>query len=282
SYTDYRVLLGSGDVDALIVALPESAQVRPAIEAAAAGMHLLLEKPVASSPTDADTLAAGLDGTVGVHASGHLLRADPRYRAAATAVAQPDFAPIVHISAVRRSKASTAQRVAGRTSLLYYLGVHDFDAVAWLAGSPIRTVQALSRRPTGWTLDVDASMLVLAECVNGAIAHVELSWAVDDGRPRGLETQMTVVGSGGTVTIGGGDEVVISNNVGQRAVDALHWPELGGRVVGTLRYQVEQWIDAVEGKGQVAATIDDGLAAARVAFAVEQALATGSVAGVAA
>ncbi|GAB3443000.1 Gfo/Idh/MocA family oxidoreductase [Streptomonospora sediminis] len=281
AFTDHRRMLDSGAADAVIVALPESAQTDPAIAVAAAGLDLLLEKPVASTPADAERLAAGLDGTAGTHAAAHLLRADPRYQAAAAAAAQPDFGPVVHITGVRRSRQQTARRVAGRTSLLYYLGVHDFDAVAWLAGSPVRTVHAIANRPGGWEWDVDATTLVSLTCGNGAVASLELTWVVADTSPRGLETRMFVAGTGGSLEIGGGDEVMVATAAGQQAHDALHWPAAGGRVVGSLRNQVEQWVAAARGRGSAAATIEQGLAAARVAFAVEESLRTGHPAEVA-
>lgn len=281
AYTDVEQLLAADVADAVIVALPESVQVAPAVAAAGAGLHLLLEKPVASTAADLAKLAAGLAGTPGVHASAHLLRADPRYAAAVAAAHADDFGSIVHITTVRRSRLQTAQRVAGRTSLLYYLGVHDLDAVAWFAGSPVRTVHAVSRRPADWPLDVDATILALLECGNGAVGQVELTWAMADSRPHGLQASVVVVGTGGTVEVRGGDEVLVAGATGQQAVDALHWPELGGRVLGTLRYQVEQWVAAIDGRGTVAATIDDGMAAARVAFAIEESLRTGQPAEVA-
>jgi predicted dehydrogenase len=280
AFVDHRELLDADIADAVILALPESGQVMPAVHAAAAGRHLLVEKPVASTRADADALEAGLAGTPGTHASAHLLRADPRYHAAIAAIRSADFGSVVHISASRRSRLATAQRVAGRTSLLYYLGVHDLDAMAWFAGSPIRTVHALGRRTAGWDMDVDATILVLLECANGTIGQLELTWAVADSHPLGLEAATTVVGSGGTVTIGGGDEVYVADAAGRNALDTVHWPVLGSRVVGTLRYQVEQWVAAIQGQGPVAATIEDGLAASRVAFAIEDSLRTGQPATV--
>lgn len=272
---DHRELLSRDLADAAVVALPEHAQVGPLLELADAGLHLLAEKPVASTPEDADRLEAGLAGTAGVHAAAHLLRADPRYQHAADVCHDPAFGDVVHISATRRSRVGTAGRVAGRTSLLYYLGVHDLDVIAWLAGSPVTRVHAISRRPSAWPLAADASILGLVECANGTVAQLELTWAIPDSHPVGLEASVTVVGTGGSVRIGGGDEVLVSDGAGERTLDALHWPLANGRVVGTLRYQVEQWLRAVDGRATVAASVEDGLAAARVAFAFERSLATG-------
>lgn len=55
AYTDYAELLA--DVDALAFAVPPNVQASMALEAAAVGKHLLLDKPVADSLDDARALA---------------------------------------------------------------------------------------------------------------------------------------------------------------------------------------------------------------------------------
>src|SRR3954470_20924746 len=54
-YADLDALLA--DVDAVSFSLPPDVQVALAIRVAEAGKHLLLEKPIALSPADADRLA---------------------------------------------------------------------------------------------------------------------------------------------------------------------------------------------------------------------------------
>ena len=55
AYDDYAVMLG--DVDAVAFAVPPSIQAELACQAAAAGRHLLLDKPVATDAAAAQTLA---------------------------------------------------------------------------------------------------------------------------------------------------------------------------------------------------------------------------------
>lgn len=66
AYSDYAGLLA--DVDALAFAVPPKVQASMALEAAAVGKHLLLDKPVADSVDDARALAdeAGNEGIASV------------------------------------------------------------------------------------------------------------------------------------------------------------------------------------------------------------------------
>jgi len=50
-----------GDVDAVAIALPPDVQAPIALRAARAGRHLLLDKPVAFTPAEADEIAAAVD-----------------------------------------------------------------------------------------------------------------------------------------------------------------------------------------------------------------------------
>ena len=53
-YTDYQELCARSDIDFVSVATPEAAHVGPVLAAAAAGKHILLEKPIAPPCQDAE------------------------------------------------------------------------------------------------------------------------------------------------------------------------------------------------------------------------------------
>ncbi len=52
-YTDYHSLFGSETIDAVVIAVPHRLHAKIAIEALQAGMHVLLEKPIDVTVTDA-------------------------------------------------------------------------------------------------------------------------------------------------------------------------------------------------------------------------------------
>jgi predicted dehydrogenase len=60
AYDDVDALIS--DVDAVAVALPPDVQASVALRAARAGRHLLLDKPIALSTTDADAIVGEVDG----------------------------------------------------------------------------------------------------------------------------------------------------------------------------------------------------------------------------
>jgi len=59
--TDYRDLFCSGGVDAVSLCLPHHLHADAAIAAAEAGIHVFCEKPIATTPADADRIIAACD-----------------------------------------------------------------------------------------------------------------------------------------------------------------------------------------------------------------------------
>lgn len=73
-YLDYRRMLAAAELDLLIVALPPFAHEGQAEEAAQAGIHLLLEKPIALSLERADSMVRAASAAGIVAACGFMYR----------------------------------------------------------------------------------------------------------------------------------------------------------------------------------------------------------------
>src|SRR5438309_6570544 len=63
AYADFRRLLRDGDVDAAIIATPTSTQREIVEQCLGAGLHVLVEKPIAGTVEDAEALAQLAVGT---------------------------------------------------------------------------------------------------------------------------------------------------------------------------------------------------------------------------
>jgi predicted dehydrogenase len=61
SYQQYETMLGSGVVDAVYIALPNSMHAEYAIKAAKAGVHVLVEKPLATSVAECEAMIEAAD-----------------------------------------------------------------------------------------------------------------------------------------------------------------------------------------------------------------------------
>jgi predicted dehydrogenase len=75
--TDWRQLVDSEDVDALVVATPHSTHAEIAVAALGAGKHVFVEKPLAISLEELEQVARAADQSAGVLLVGHNRRFAP-------------------------------------------------------------------------------------------------------------------------------------------------------------------------------------------------------------
>ena len=121
--------------DALIVAAPAEVHHAVAAEALRAGLHVLIEKPMASTLAQADELAAMAVAAGRVLQVGHLLRYSAEHRAISSRITRPLYIEAARIAPFKARGTDV--------SVILDLMIHDLDLVLALVDSPIASVDAL-------------------------------------------------------------------------------------------------------------------------------------------
>src|SRR5581483_9330234 len=172
-HADYAELLARDDVQAVSICLPDREHTEAAIAAARAGKAILLEKPFAHDAPHARRIADAVFASGVRLMVGHILRFDPRYVQLHAAARPQRLGTPIHLRAKRNSIRSVAGRLGTATSILFYMGVHDVDAMQWVARSPICRVyaQKVERLATG---NEDA-LYAVVNFENGAIGNLDYS-----------------------------------------------------------------------------------------------------------
>lgn len=261
------------DCDAVYVCTPDDAHAEVARRAIEAGRHTLVEKPLAATVDETDDLVSLASGAGGVHAVGHVLRFDARYRALADEVEA--VGGVVAATAERLVSRARVRRRGEAISPALGLGVHDFDVLAWLLDDRIERVRALDAhgalRAEGY--DVADVETVLAEFEDGVTATATLGFCLPDGHP-GSIVRTTVVGTDGVATLDGGGEVHAWDGEGGRTPDTHLWPTIDGVPDGALARENRAFVDAVKEGTEPPVPYEAGRDAVAVAAAVERAIAT--------
>ena len=78
AYTNYHDLLAMHQVDAVVVATPDSLHLEPALAVAQAGKHLLIEKPLATTREDGQQIINACKNAGVTLMVAHVLRFDPK------------------------------------------------------------------------------------------------------------------------------------------------------------------------------------------------------------
>lgn len=139
--------------DVLIVATPDRHHAEQAIRGLELGYHLLLEKPIATTPTDLERVAAAatarpeLDVTVA-----HVLRYAPLMRRVKRALDEGELGTLIDVvhqedigayhyahSYVR----GNWRREADSAPMLLAKACHDLDLLLWWVGRPVRRIASI-------------------------------------------------------------------------------------------------------------------------------------------
>jgi len=159
---EYRDVLGQ--VDAAVVATPTRTHLQVAGDLIRGGLHVLVEKPIAPSFSEAEELVKVARRMQAVLQVGHVERFNPGF----VSVQGKALAPKL-IEARRHSPFTFRSTDVG---VVMDLMIHDIDIILSLVGSTVVNVEALGISVMGGHEDMVSARLKFA---NGAEAHLSAS-----------------------------------------------------------------------------------------------------------
>jgi predicted dehydrogenase len=161
---DWHELIGR--VDAVSLAVPTEAHALIACELLAAGVHVLVEKPIARTLLEADRMIAAAEQGGALLQVGHLERFNPALVALRPHVRNPLYFEIHRVGEF------TARSLD--IDVVLDLMIHDLDIVQWLVGSEVEVTDVRAVGIPVLTARVDAANARL-EFANGAVANITAS-----------------------------------------------------------------------------------------------------------
>ena len=156
-------------LDAAVIAAPTCLHYTIAREFLEAGVHLLVEKPLCTSRSEADELVSAARRNNAVLQVGHVERFNPAFRAATEKVSEPKY-----IEAVRTSGFTFRSTDVG---VVLDVMIHDIDLVLSMVRGPLQKVDALGFSVLGGHEDVANARLEF-EC--GCVATLSASRVSDE------------------------------------------------------------------------------------------------------
>ncbi len=284
AYDDINQMLDRERPQAVFIATPECNHLLPVKAAADHGAAIFLEKPMATSLTDADAIQHACR-TAGVHLMiGYILRFEVSYALIQSAVAEGGIGRFLSAYARRVTPISEARRLAGRVSPLTYIGVHDIDQMLWYHPVPIKAVYARATHGRVWdefgTFDTAWLMMEFAD---GALGVHEVGWCLPEGwagwdSPASWsgfgDVRMNVTGTHGNLFL---DFTPMNlygvTQDGWKLPDTRHWPTLHDRLTGSAKLEVEHFFECVLAGGTPRVTGEDGRRSLEVMLAAEKSIA---------
>jgi predicted dehydrogenase len=265
-------------VDIVDVCTPTDAHTPIVLAAAAAGRHVVCEKPLALSVADADAMIAACEAAGVRLFVGHVLRYVAEY---ALVKAIVDRGEIGEPAVIKLKRAAfRPQKPAGHWlfdparsgGMAFDLTIHDIDFARWVAGDVVRAYawSAGIERPDR---SLDHAFLTLTH-TSGAITQIVGSWAY--GAPT-FRTRLEIAGSHGLIEH--------DSERAQPLLSFLHAaPDSGQGAVGIARSlsredpfrdQLRDVLGAIADGREARVTAHDALEAVRIGLACNESARTG-------
>ena len=142
---DVEALIAAG-IDYAVVAVPTQFHRDVAMALAEAGIHTLVEKPLAFDIGEAEEITAAFEKAGLVGAVGYIERYNPALQEMRRRIAEGQLGEIYQI--ITRRQGGFPARIAD-VGVVKDLATHDLDLTAWVAQSPYASVAATSTRRSG-------------------------------------------------------------------------------------------------------------------------------------
>ena len=154
-------------VDAVTIAAPTHLHRDIAIECIARGVHVLVEKPIASTVAEGEDIIGAARRAGLTLMIGHVERFNPAVQTVADAIRNED---ILSIAITRVGPFPPRMSNVG---VVIDLAVHDIDLICWFTGSQITEVQP---QLSNAIADREDIALLQFRTASGVLAHINTNW----------------------------------------------------------------------------------------------------------
>lgn len=284
--TDFRKLAERKDVDAVVIGIPNDLH-RGAVEAAAAaGKHVILEKPIAHTLADARAMIDACARNRVTLMYAETICFSPKYVRARQLVQEGAIGPLYMVRQDEKHSGPHSdwfydvERSGG--GAIMDMGCHGIEWARWMYGKPKpKSVLAHCQRVlhTKRTRGEDNSV-VIVEFEGGGIAVIENSWA----RQGGMDDRAELYGPGGVILCdlvrGSAMETYSVKGYGyavEKAGDTKGWtftvaeePYLYG-----FHHEMRHFVRCIVNDEEPQETGDDGVATLEIIYAAYESAGSG-------
>ncbi len=264
-------------VDYAMVAVPTIYHEEIALALAEAGIHAMVEKPLAPDVAAAQRVAEAFASRGLVGAVGHIERYNPSLQSLRARLEAGDLGDVYQV--ITRRQGPFPARIAD-VGVVKDLATHDIDLTAWVTQSPFVSVAAHTALKSG--REHEDLVAVVGKLADGTVTNHLVNWLSP------MKERVTVVtGERGTFVA---DTITADLTFYANGTVPTTWDSLAkfrgvseGDVIRfaipkpePLRTEHEAFRDAVLGTGSDIVTMEQGLATVRVAEAVLRSATTGA------
>jgi len=282
-YDALETLLRETELDAVVLATPESYHVSQTIAALERGVDVLVEKPLALTAKDACLIQRTAEAQGRLVMVGTILRFSIPHRNLRSIVSAGHIGPILHLRSVRYISESWFR--GSTVDAIFRACIHDIDQVLWLTSQRVVKVYAAGHVDNEEKFHRSVVGLLILE--RGTTAVVEAHFAlpqtfpattIPPERPGARRHLLEVIGTSGIAKLDdpAGVEVWSSNSAYRPDLSVV--AQDGGRILGALRAELEHFTDCVASRHPSSiAPLADSVHGVAVAEAMARSMHSGKI-----
>ena len=267
-YASWEEMLERERLEAAVVAVPTRFHVETGLAALERGLHVLIEKPIATTLDEGRRLVTAARERKRVLAVGHIERFNPAVRELQRRVAAGDIGRIYQIQCRRQGPFPARIRDVG---VVIDLATHDLDVMYTLAGSEVQRLYAETERRIH--TEHEDILNALLKFDSGMLGVLQVNWLT----PTKIR-EVSVLGERGMFVCNYlTQELRYFRNADVAAADARQHPRavVEGESVTypiaqaePLKLELEAFVKAVRGEGPLEVDGEAGLRALHLALAL--------------
>lgn len=267
TYRNIADLLAEQEVDAFDICTPPDTHLPLVQQAAEAGKHIIVSKPLAVTSQEAEEIIEICERHQVQLLVGHTLRFFPEYENAQT---QIQNGAIGRPGVIRMSRGvpypsrdsdwyTNDQRSGG---LFLDLGVHEFEWILSTFGQAERVMARHVKKVENTKIPIEYG-LVIIRLVDGTVVHVELSWAETKYR-----ASFELAGNEGMISYNHDEANPVIVDI-HDAEEAINLPKSMLRKDPFVR-QLTHFIDCLKGKSESILSLANAVGAIQIAEAAKK------------
>jgi predicted dehydrogenase len=277
-----EALLAAGDVDAVAVALPDFGHRAAVTALLGAGLHVLCEKPLATTREDCEAIVTAERESDGLLMVNYGNRHKPAARILRERIRGGELGPVQSISIKGHEQLAKTLTLKwrDRTSPTWFLVSHLVDMVEFLTGEKLVSVFGLGATgaPEGLGQTGGPSTVTyLGELEGGGHATMASSWILPSGFSRGGDFAVEVIGESGIARV---DFVELGAHYYGATASEPGWdfdtPDFDGRLSGWWFTSCRYFVDCARHGRRPEPDSVDGARVSSVLAAMTESLDTGA------
>ena len=282
-YADFNDMIEKVPMDILIITTPDFAHKAPFVAAAAKGINILVEKPLATTLAEAEEMYAAVkENNIKCRVA-----FENRWNGVFVNLIEQARDPeitgdILAINATLNDTIYVPVKMlswADKSNPAFFLLAHAADLACHIKGKPVKSVYATGVKKLLVSMGIDTYDSIMTHIVFDDDTHAsfENSWIAPESMPMIVQFEFRVLGEKQAYMVNFNDQILKTADAGRYSIAFTAGQTIDGRLLAAPCLMLHSFIDDVRHDREIYSNEDDGMINMRILDAVARSLESGEI-----